>query len=69
MHICYYFKTVFVFSFFAVVIAVTLVCLTIGVICRLDCCGIKTKCCRQSHNRAEPEDRVRQHEEIPLNKV
>lgn len=57
------------FGHFSVLIAATLVGLTIAVICRLDCCGIKTKCCRQSHNRAETEDRVRPHEEIPLNKV
>ncbi|XP_055316958.1 trophoblast glycoprotein [Sitodiplosis mosellana] len=50
-------------------IAVTLVALLIGVFCRLDCCGIKTKCCRRHHNRAETEDRVQPHEEIPLNKV
>ncbi|XP_031640036.1 peroxidasin homolog [Contarinia nasturtii] len=50
-------------------IAVTVVALLIGVCCRLDCCGIKTKCCRRQHNRAETEDRVQPHEEIPLNKV
>lgn len=58
-----------VLFFVTVVIAVTLVCLTIGVICRLDCCGVKTKCCRRSRNRAETEDRVQPHEGIPLNKV
>ena len=51
------------------VIAITLVALAIGVFCRLDCCGVKTKCCRRGQNRAESEDRVRPHEEIPLNKV
>lgn len=50
-------------------IAVTLAALLIGIWCRLDVCGIKTRCCRRSQNRAATEDRVQPHEEIPLNKV
>lgn len=50
-------------------IVVTLAALLIGVFCRLDCCGIKTKCCRRQHNRAESGDRVQPHEAIPLKEV
>lgn len=50
-------------------IAITLIALMIGIICRLDCCGVKTKLCRRRQNRAETEDHVQPHEDIPLNKV
>lgn len=56
-------------NFFAVLICVTVIAITIGVLCRTDCCGVKTKCCRQSTNRATTQDRYEPNEEIPLNKV
>ncbi|XP_017043320.1 uncharacterized protein LOC108089511 [Drosophila ficusphila] len=39
----------------------------IGLICRKDIGGIKTKCCRTS--KPEPKDQVHPTEEIPLNKL
>lgn len=50
-------------------IVLTLLALSIGIICRLDCCGIKTKCCRTGNSRATTQDHNQPHEEIPLNKV
>lgn len=41
----------------------------IGLICRADVLGIKTKMCRSSKNRRKPEDSVSPFEEIPLNTV
>lgn len=44
----------------------------IGLFCRADVCGIKTKMCRTNKsttNRREPEDTVSPFEEIPLNNV
>lgn len=43
--------------------------IAIGLICRVDVCGIKTKMCRNSKNRRKPEDSVSPFEEIPLNTV
>ncbi|SPP77284.1 blast:Slit homolog 1 protein [Drosophila guanche] len=41
--------------------------IVIGLICRKDVGGIKTKCCRTS--KPEPKDQVHPTEEIPLNKL
>ncbi|XP_017128488.1 keratocan [Drosophila elegans] len=41
--------------------------IVIGLICRKDIGGIKTKCCRTS--KPEPKDQVHPTEEIPLNKL
>ncbi|XP_039489541.1 mimecan [Drosophila santomea] len=41
--------------------------IVIGLICRQDIGGIKTKCCRTS--KPEPKDQVHPTEEIPLNKL
>lgn len=49
------------------IIIVAVVGIIIGIICRRDICGIKTKCCRT--RRPPPTDQVRPAEEIPLNKV
>lgn len=54
---------------FVGLIALTLVSLMVGIICRLDCCGIKTKCCRTNHNNRATSQEGQPHEEIPLNKV
>jgi hypothetical protein len=49
--------------------------LLIGLICRIDICGIKTKLCRSkkskttANNRREPIDTVSAFEEIPLNTI
>ena len=51
------------------ILAVTLMGIAIGLICRADVCGIKTKMCRSSKNRRKPEDSVSPFEEIPLNTV
>lgn len=55
--------------FFAGLIVLTLIALIVGIICRLDLCGIKTKCCRSGNNRATDQDHEHPHEDIPLNKV
>ena len=47
---------------------IAVVGLGIGLVCRKDVGGIKTKCCRT--NKAEPKDEETQPaEEIPLNKM
>lgn len=51
------------------ILAVTLMGIAVGLICRADVCGIKTKMCRSSKNRRKPEDSVSPFEEIPLNTV
>ncbi|CRK87268.1 CLUMA_CG001070, isoform A [Clunio marinus] len=55
------------------IFTITLLGIIIGLICRADACGIKTKCCRTNKkdmkNRREPEDTVSPFEEIPLNSV
>ncbi|XP_054735252.1 vasorin isoform X1 [Anastrepha obliqua] len=49
------------------IIIIAIVGIIIGVICRKDVGGIKTKCCRT--RKPEPKDQVRPAEEIPLNKL
>jgi hypothetical protein len=59
-------------SLFAGIFAVTVIGILIGLICRADVCGIKTKLCRTKKttaNRREPADTVSPFEEIPLNTV
>ncbi|XP_059616158.1 oligodendrocyte-myelin glycoprotein-like [Phlebotomus argentipes] len=51
------------------IIIIAIVGLAIGVICRRDCCGIKTKMCRTRTRRPAPTDQVRPAEEVPLNKI
>uniref|UniRef100_A0A7G3AHQ4 Putative extracellular matrix protein slit n=1 Tax=Lutzomyia longipalpis TaxID=7200 RepID=A0A7G3AHQ4_LUTLO len=51
------------------IIIIAVVGLAIGVICRRDCCGIKTKMCRTRTRRPAPTDQVRPAEEVPLNKI
>lgn len=52
------------------ILAVTLMGIAIGLICRADVCSVKTKLCRSNKNRArKPEDSVSPFEEIPLNTV
>lgn len=53
--------------YFLGIIAVTVSGLIIGIICRRDCFGIKTKMCRT--RRPPPTDQVRPAEEVPLNKI
>jgi len=47
--------------------ALAVIGIVIGLICRKDIGGIKTKCCRTS--KPEPKDQVHPTEEIPLNKL
>lgn len=54
--------------FSSAIIVVALIGLLIGVICRIDCFGVKTRMCR-SRRRPAPTDQVRPAEEVPLNKV
>lgn len=54
---------------FSALICATVLAIMVGVLCRADCCGIKTKCCRRSANRATSDDRTEPREEIPLNKI
>ncbi|XP_037908176.1 uncharacterized protein LOC119649872 isoform X2 [Hermetia illucens] len=49
------------------IIIVAVAGIIIGIICRRDICGVKTKMCRT--RRPPPTDQVRPAEEIPLNKV
>ncbi|XP_067642874.1 uncharacterized protein [Eurosta solidaginis] len=49
------------------IIIVAIVGIIIGIICRKDVGGIKTKCCRTK--KPEPKDQVHSTEEIPLNKL
>jgi hypothetical protein len=55
------------FIVFAGIIIIAVCGLIVGVICRRDCCGIKTKMCRT--RRPLPTDQVRPSEEVPLNKI
>lgn len=52
---------------------VTLFGIVIGLVCRADVFGIKTKLCRTkkgaASNRRKPDDTVSPFEEIPLNTV
>ncbi|XP_016995613.2 uncharacterized protein [Drosophila takahashii] len=49
------------------IMALAVIGIVIGLICRKDIGGIKTKCCRTS--KPEPKDQVHPTEEIPLNKL
>ncbi|XP_023167688.1 leucine-rich repeat and transmembrane domain-containing protein 2 isoform X2 [Drosophila hydei] len=49
------------------IMVVAVVGIIVGLICRKDLGGIKTKCCRTS--KPEPKDQVHPTEEIPLNKL
>ncbi|XP_017466025.1 PREDICTED: slit homolog 1 protein isoform X2 [Rhagoletis zephyria] len=49
------------------IIIIAIVGIIIGIICRKDVGGIKTKCCRT--RKPEPKDQVHPAEEIPLNKL
>ncbi|XP_060651713.1 leucine-rich repeat and transmembrane domain-containing protein 2 isoform X1 [Drosophila nasuta] len=49
------------------IIVLAVVGIAVGLICRKDIGGIKTKCCRTS--KPEPKDQVHPTEEIPLNKL
>lgn len=49
------------------IMIIAVVGLIIGLICRKDVGGIKTKCCRR--RKPAPGDQVRPAEEIPLNKI
>lgn len=52
----------------SVIILLAFIGLVIGVICRRDYCGIKTKCCRT--RRSSQTDQVTPApEEVPLNKI
>jgi Leucine-rich repeat (LRR) protein len=54
------------------ILAITLSGILIGLVCRADVCGLKTKMCRSkkaNNNRRAPEDTVSPFEEIPLNTV
>lgn len=58
--------------YFAAILAITLSGILIGLVCRADVCGLKTKMCRSkkaNNNRRAPEDTVSPFEEIPLNTV
>ncbi|XP_017016386.1 leucine-rich repeat and transmembrane domain-containing protein 2 [Drosophila kikkawai] len=50
------------------IMALAVIGIVIGLICRKDIGGIKTKCCRTSKPK-EPKDQVHPTEEIPLNKL
>lgn len=60
MHIYYIQK-------FSGIIIIAIVGIIIGIICRKDIGGIKTKCCRTK--KPDPKDQVHPTEEIPLNKL
>lgn len=49
------------------IIIIAIVGIIIGIICRKDIGGIKTKCCRTK--KPDPKDQVHPTEEIPLNKL
>ncbi|XP_034482512.1 leucine-rich repeat-containing G-protein coupled receptor 6 isoform X2 [Drosophila innubila] len=49
------------------ILVLAIVGIVVGLICRKDIGGIKTKCCRTS--KPEPKDQVHPTEEIPLNKL
>nr|XP_014095241.1 phospholipase A2 inhibitor isoform X2 [Bactrocera oleae] len=49
------------------IIIIAIVGIIIGIICRKDVGGIKTKCCRTK--KPDPKDQVHPPEEIPLNKL
>lgn len=49
------------------IMVLAIVGIIVGLICRKDVGGIKTKCCRTS--KPEPKDQVHPTEEIPLNKL
>ncbi|EDW73097.1 uncharacterized protein Dwil_GK16825 [Drosophila willistoni] len=49
------------------IMVIAIIGIIIGLICRKDVGGIKTKCCRTS--KPEPKDQVHPTEEIPLNKL
>ncbi|EDV41139.1 uncharacterized protein Dana_GF23572 [Drosophila ananassae] len=49
------------------IMVIAVIGIIIGLICRKDIGGIKTKCCRTS--KPEPKDQVHPTEEIPLNKL
>lgn len=56
------------------IFGVTIAGILIGLICRADVCGVKTKLCRSKKsttNRRTPTDTVSGHqfEEIPLNSI
>lgn len=55
------------FVLFTGIMIVAVVGIVVGLICRKDIGGIKTKCCRTS--KPEPKDQVHPTEEIPLNKL
>lgn len=55
------------FPLFTGIMIVAVVGIVVGLICRKDIGGIKTKCCRTS--KPEPKDQVHPTEEIPLNKL
>lgn len=46
-----------------------LIGLIVGLICRLDILGIKTRLCRSKKRRPPPTDQVSPLEELPLNKM
>ncbi|KAM8708640.1 hypothetical protein ACLKA7_015585 [Drosophila subpalustris] len=50
------------------IMVLAIIGIIIGLICRKDVGGIKTKCCRSSKPK-EPKDQVHPTEEIPLNKL
>lgn len=52
---------------FSGIMVIAVIGIIIGLICRKDIGGIKTKCCRTS--KPEPKDQVHPTEEIPLNKL
>ncbi|XP_018793241.1 PREDICTED: slit homolog 3 protein isoform X2 [Bactrocera latifrons] len=49
------------------ILLISIVGIIIGIICRKDVGGIKTKCCRTK--KPDPKDQVHPPEEIPLNKL
>ena len=54
------------------ILAVTVTGIIIGLVCRADVFGVKTKMCRSkkaNNNRRTPADTVSPFEEIPLNTV
>lgn len=48
---------------------VALVGLIVGLVCRLDVLGVKSRLCRSKKRRPPPTDQVSPLEEIPLNKM
>lgn len=58
------------FSIYLGIFAITIIGIIIGLICRADVCGVKTKTCRsKKNNRRSPTDTVSPFEEIPLNET